>query len=291
MSLFSKIKKQQEKTEEEKIPVLQPEELKLEDEFDYSELDLPLEEPTDSSRNTFSSKFEDYYDSYDGAYFYKKYLEKIKKLREEWQEEIKQLKTSELFEILKKRYEDSTPRELYLYGDSIKNEICSFAEEELKKRANANQSKKTYYHVFGELVCKSFNHNNVFPQERYRNNPDLVTWIRERYAYLYANLSEDDFKTECQSGLDMIDLDKKLDAKLKANYSSLVKKSEKHTTTKSIELEKKMLMYLNEILGVNQSYSYDPFSIYSKCDSSPEEQENKINQTYREQYKFVKDEW
>ena len=224
----------------------------------------------DEERQPLHSSFES--PSYEN--FYSRYLAQIRCLRLQWQAEIEELSITELFEIIKNRYLEHTPHELSPYGDYIKNEICKYAEAELRKRAKRNESKKTYYHVFGELICKSFNQNNAFPIINHWKNTELVDWIRERYAYLYANLVQDDFKTECRSALDMIDMAGTLDAKLKRSYPSLEKKSKNHTPQKTIQLEGKMISLLAEILDIN-FFSLSSFSDPSARNLSLEDRAKK----------------
>lgn len=217
-------------------------------------------------------------------YFYDKYLEKEEEIREQWKREIESFNIAELLTVIRSRYAGRVPNELSGYGEIIKDEMCSYAEHELRKRARINQNRKSLYHVFGELICKSFDHNNMFPQKNsYQlDNATLVSWIRERYAYLYANLEQEDFKTECQSGLDMIDLDEKLEKKLKANYTSLEKRSKNHIPRKSKELEEQMFRYLDEILNIRPEWPDV---------RSSEEKEKDINKKYKENYKPQESVW
>ena len=164
-----------------------------------------------------------------------------------------------------------------------------YAEAELRKRAKRNEGKKTCYHILGELLCRSFNRNNDFPGSRWGECDNLVEWIRERYVYLYANLSENDFKTEFQAALDMIDIDCKLAEKLKSRYISLDKQEKNHVTLKTIKLEDQLLNYLEQIVFSDYSYSsassfqYWSSSLLPLKPTTAEEKEKQINEKYKSQ--------
>lgn len=214
--------------------------------------------------------------------FYRNYYDKQVVLLEEIREELSELSIDDLFGIIKERK--------YLYYTDltgIKDTICMLAEEEIRERASISQRRKTPYHILGELICKSFNHNNVFPQEDgYGDVRDIVAWIRERYVYLYANLIEEDFKTEYKSAFDMIDLDATLKDKLERSYTSLKKTANiaKHSKTKNKPIEKEMLELLGMIFGMYCSdYNWSTMTGKEKIDA--------INQEYKKKHQFIKDDW
>ena len=225
---------------------------------------------------------------FSGSYFYDIYLEEALLLKRKWQMKLKSLSISELFDIVRNRYASSPPLDLASHGDMIKNDICFYAEKELRERAKKLENKKTCYHILGELLCRSFNANNDFNGNRWGECDDLVEWIRERYVYLYANLAETDFKTECQSALDMIDLDGKLEDKLKTRYVSLEKKQKSHTTQKNIKLEGQMLSFLKDIVFSECSYSGASQTTYYPRNTPPdadvaEKSKEIINKKYKSQ--------